>query len=101
MGEQFGWCDLSDGSSTWFKCDWRPDRMLLRSSRYVCADGVARVVGCTKSGLQVQGPNGIVETPSDHFALLATLCLDASSQPLTNADTAALRQLPAFHVLDE
>lgn len=80
--ERLSWRDLNDGSSSWFSNSWRPDRMLLFSSRYVCDGNAAQVVGRRKSGLKVKGSDGVVETPSDHFALLATLRLDASAQPL-------------------
>jgi len=79
--QRFGWTDLNDNSSTWFSHHWRPDRILLRSAIYACEGDVAEVIGKRETGLQVKGSGGIVKTPSDHFALAATLRLRASALP--------------------
>merc|ERR1719433_156400 len=102
--QKHGWTDLNDGSSSWFSSDWRPDRIILRSSLYECPGNVAQVLGTRKTGLQVHGPDGIVETPSDHFALSATIHLKAgmplptpvaAAPPLANARTPHPPAVPA------
>lgn len=67
--EVAGWTDLNDGASTWFQNKWRPDRVIVSSSSYRAVGGCAQVVGNAPSGVQVLGPDGLVTTPSDHFAL--------------------------------
>lgn len=75
--EAHGWTDLNDGSTTWFSQEqyagWRPDRIMVRSSHYECCSpgGVAQVCADSAWGGHELGSDGVVMTPSDHYALLA------------------------------
>jgi len=63
-----GFNDSSGGETSWFGWDWRPDRIIARTSDYA-AVGKAQVGGASPSGVVVTGQDGDVATPSDHFSL--------------------------------
>merc|ERR1712032_398222 len=51
----------------------RPDRIIMQTPHYDCVGGCAEVLGKRPSGVAVSDRDGDVRTPSDHFALKATL----------------------------
>jgi len=70
MGRKYwegcGWSDIDPGGSSWFEGNWRPDHTILRSRAYT---GTGLILGDGHYGGQAKGHDGIVRTPSDHFAV--------------------------------
>jgi endonuclease/exonuclease/phosphatase family metal-dependent hydrolase len=100
LRESWGWSDLSGSEPTWFAGGWHPDRIFLRSPAYEGSSrGNSQLFGRTPSGISIAAHDSHVFTPSDHFALLATIVRTAPhgatfSQPLASSTEAVDMSLP-------